>query len=659
MVLRESADKKNSSLNASGRRRSNSLNSSVDAKFLKPLSPLLRSSPRSAGNRTQPDSPTRAPKGNGSLSSSSLSNTSGNTTDVDVSLVSQKSSDSKKKGTKLKACPCNNSSDGKEWLVACPSCKQSWHTSCGNLKGALKLTQGYVDVIVNEWLCPWCYVCPFERPKKHPSAKNEQVLMEASISSAITQRLTESITELVERAIPKIDTSSIKTGLEELSSCINGIKAQIRQPNAGPPDTNLQTSAYQPAAKMHPAVKPEELTCPEPPYTEHIQNFLEVSEMEAVEATLNQLRDSKKFVEENGHSVFLFGHPYTYNGSKTPDKPEAMPPVLKSVAEKLQARLRLETPLNSVLINHYTTSASHLAKHSDNESVILADSQIVTLSVGGSRTIHFEHIHSKEENQLPPLEVENNSVYSMTRSSQAWYRHEVPCDSHENTERFSLTFRSVSDKFSRSLIIQGDSNTKDINFGEGSGRVGSSYPGKRIKAAKVDDINVNACVGYSNVFICCGTNNLRCEYIKSEVDIHRTVDMLESKLRSIKQLCPQAKIFVSPVLPSRIPSMNRHIMKFNDLVDVMLLRFFPDICFKDISSFLDNQGLLSTKLTRPGDKIHLNSRGIAKFVSHIKSCIYSKEIFCKYGDRHSPVNEWDHKFRQESAPTYMGPPWDP
>jgi hypothetical protein len=57
-------------------------------------------------------------------------------------------------------------------------------------------------------------------------------------------------------------------------------------------------------------------------------------------------------------------------------------------------------------------------------------------------------------------------------------------------ERYSLTFGSVSEKFQRSVLILDDSNTKDIKFGNSSGRVGASYPGKRVKAAKMNSIDV-------------------------------------------------------------------------------------------------------------------------------------------------------------------------
>lgn len=104
------------------------------------------------------------------------------------------------------------------------------------------------------------------------------------------------------------------------------------------------------------------------------------------------------------------------------------------------------------------------------------------------------------------------------------------------------------------------------------------------------------------------------------------VDELKFKLRVIKQLNPKAKIYVSPVLPNRIPRMNDNIIKYNCLVDTMLYECFPDVWFKGIYDFLDQNNLLSVRLTRTDDKIHLGPRGIARFVSYIKDCVYSREV---------------------------------
>jgi hypothetical protein len=286
--------------------------------------------------------------------------------------------------------------------------------------------------------------------------------------------------------------------------------------------------------------------------------------------------------------------------------------------------------------------------HSDDESTILAGSKIITISLGAQRTVVFEPKHDEQEEPVE-LEVKSNSIYLMSLESQGWYRHGIPQPKPDNTveERFSITFRTLSSKFKRSIILMGDSNTQEVNFGVGSGKVGASYPGKRERAARVRDISPEKCVGYQNIFLHCGTNDLRCENVSGESDVHKLVDELYHKLLVTKQLCPKASVFVVPVLPTRIRAMNSNIMLYNRLVSMMLNKCFPDVCFRSVSAFLDNQGLLNEKLTRRNDKIHLGPKGVARYVSLMKLCVFQRTKSRQYA-----------KFTQGSVQT-MGSPGTP
>ena len=150
---------------------------------------------------------------------------------------------------------------------------------------------------------------------------------------------------------------------------------------------------------------------------------------------------------------------------------------------------------------------------------------------------------------LASLSPESNSVYIMTRSSQAWYQHgigETRATAHQlpvQIGRYSITLRTVSRQSKRSTVIIGDSNTKPILFGCGAGTLGQSFPGTRIKASKITNIDPKSCVGYNNAVIVCGTNELRVENIKGSGDIHQLVDILHLKIQQIKKLCPDIKIF--------------------------------------------------------------------------------------------------------------------
>ncbi len=80
-----------------------------------------------------------------------------------------------------------------------------------------------------------------------------------------------------------------------------------------------------------------------------------------------------------------------------------------------------------------------------------------------------------------------------------------------------------------------------------------------------------------------------------------------------------------PVLPTRLPAMNKNIVMYNDMVDQMLHECLPEVWFPSLHHFLDENSLLSVGLTRANDSIHLGSRGIAKLVTTIKQCVYRRE----------------------------------
>ena len=535
---------------------------------------------------------------------------------------------SKKKKPKKSACPCGRSSAGRDWVIVCSvsDCKQHWHSSCANLKGANSLSQQQVEALTRPWQCPWCFTTSFPKLGSHSSTLNESSLLEKALSCSVIQSLNESLAETIKKSLPKpVDISNLEACLENLTKEVKEFKDQA-------PSLSNQFHRVVPKAPTH---EKRILKCPETPFEDYQTPYLSTEHVETLTDLLGYLKDSSDFIPEKGHNVKLYGEPYSYTGSHPDLEPDPIPDELKTIIDKLSSDLSLAERPNSVLINHYPASSrlepmdSHLAMHSDDESSILAESKIITLSIGACRKIVFEPKHHEKETGKVELDLNHNSMYVMTRTSQNWFRHGVPPVSPGECveERFSITFRTLKKQFKRSMLLIGDSNSKDVKYGEGSGRVGKSYPGRRVKAAKVENIDPKTCVGYSNAFIMCGTNDLRCENIKKESDIHTVVNTLKEKLIEIRQLCPDTKLFVIPVMPSRIVKMNHNIALYNELVDRMLFENFPDVWYQGIYSFLDNQGLLSIKLTRENDKIHLNDRGIARLVTYMKTCVFKRESY--------------------------------
>ena len=166
-------------------------------------------------------------------------------------------------------------------------------------------------------------------------------------------------------------------------------------------------------------------------------------------------------------------------------------------------------------------------------------------------------------------------------------------------------------------------------------KVGETYQGQRIKAARIKDIDPASCVGYANMVIVCGTNDLRDEHTKTDQDVIQLAELLRSKLTAVKQISPSTRVFVCPVLPTRRMKMNEKIVHFNRLCDEMLASCFADIWYPGVWQFLDSKHLLSPRLTRDRDDIHLNVKGIALLVRKIKLWIFEREVI----ERRSSVSE--------------------
>ena len=526
-------------------------------------------------------------------------------------------------------CPCLRNSLGKEWKFKCTRCNQQWHASCANLKGANDIEeetpqQAALDTILQSWLCPWCFTTNFPKPGTSTAAKMDQTLLDSVHYSRNIQVISDAISSAVNQSMPTLEISSLEVRLKRLSEEISDFQR-----------------SQEPGIHITSDPKPVSIPLPktiEPPIKDYKMDFLDEETLESVTSFLSDCKTSQKFVQKNGRMVLKFGESYMYSGDSSPPSSSEIPQPLITAIDKVTSHCKLTHKPNSVLINYYpppddVTLCNGLAFHSDDEPDILADSEIATISIGDVRKVSFRPIHSVVDTSDHPscLNPASNSLYIMTRSSQAWYQHSigsVPPSSQlpVQTGRYSITLRTISKQFKRSTVIIGDSNTKNIKFGSGTGTMGQSFPGMRAKASKISNIDPSLCIGYSNAVIVCGTNDLRTENLKSPNDVHQLVDILHLKLQQIQTICPRIKIFVTAVLPSRFPRMNKNIIMFNRLVYDMLESSLEQSVWQiGVYHFVDNKGLLAMNLTRNGDEIHLGNRGLSKFVSCVKHWVYVRE----------------------------------
>ena len=467
---------------------------------------------------------------------------------------------------------------------------------------------------------------------------------EASLMSESTNSLLRDISDKLEKL--NSDESSIAVGLSDLKQSVQSLQSTGCQTHSLPPRPPplVEHSASQPASSAHPQPLPipavpslpdQELEHGQVPFSNNRVDFITTDEATELTAFL----DTCDFKREGGHSVVSFGEPYEYTGSKSSSNVPPIPDIIKPLLEKVNS---LQTELytskyksgpnsapviNSCLINKYDGPNSFLPRHADHEVTIHPESSIFTVSLGQSCEVKFIERTSGTETVLPCPE---RSMYQMSRRSQEIFDHLIELGSVSSGVRYSLTFRAVSWRNKNATALLGDSNSGGLRFGSDKrGTFGELMPGQRFWAPRIEDINPVSCMGYTNVVLLCGINDVRQPDIKCEDDVADCYSKLKLKIKLIKKLSPSTKaVFVCRLLPTKDEQLNRKVDTFNRLIHFDLLRTCKDvICVGGFNQFAYNHMLadeLSREFDRHGrrDILHLNRSGTRVLAGLIKQSVF-------------------------------------
>ena len=493
----------------------------------------------------------------------------------------------------LSKCPCEGS-DLDSYKIKCSACKQHWHTPCANL-----LCSSFEEKMILElqktWHCPWCHVTPFVRPSGHPSFKNESVILGTVVSNAVSAKISEDMQiahTLSSESIKETIARAIKNSLEPITISIDQQVRRLEELKKP-----LLTQAIGGPSKQHQLHHVEEERAHSNP-TRYIEHHEENFVGEELTTELSEFLKTVQFKEVNGRSVASYGDDYDYTGRPDNNIP-AIPTPIKKVVELIQQEFLQFTSaktINQVIVNKYKSGSSFLPKHSDHEAEIKPDSEIFTVSLGCTRTITFRDERAKPgtEGRDKELEVSDKSIYIMSQPSQRFWSHRMDTvateeeeegeeeeEEEELPERVSLTFRTVGGNFKNSTVIIGDSNTKHLRFSSGQakekGTFGYMLPGKRVEAFHLRSVNPEDCIGYQNVIIHCGINDIRnrspgrLPNDPEPADIQANFSILRKKVLDIKALCPKIAVFVSPILPTKSVNLNSRAVEFNQHLTEFLL----------------------------------------------------------------------------------------
>ena len=566
--------------------------------------------------------------------------------EIDVTNITRNSSKTPTKPakTQLGKCPCRQSNES-SWKLKCTACKQIWHTDCVNLKTACAIPESVILSLEKSWTCPWCFRTPILRPPGHPSCTNENQLIGTVIADSVCEKVREDISH---NLLPEFQLSVdnlIKLRLKEVSETV---EAQVNSIKEDMKDlAELKSKLLASDITEHPTANP----CPIPRIsplvinpTSHIkeyrENFLSADETTELKTMLEAL----PFSTVSGRSVASFGEEYHYNGAPKSNSSD-IPNPIKSIIKKIHDDpLYSDEKINQVVINKYNRNA-HLPEHSDNESTVRPHSNIFTVTIGHALPIVFRNKVTQEDSTLEPAE---GSLYAMSMESQHHWSHRIDMADLIDASRYSITFRSVGKNYKNSTIIIGDSNTKHLKFSTGQhremGTFGYNMPGERVETFHISQIDERKCLGYRNIVIHCGINDIRDNSPGRQMSDPQPTEVKEhfnnliQKIENIKNMCPNSSIVVNPLLPTKSQNLNQRVLKFNSLLFEFLAN---DIRGEGVRStnfreFVDHEhgvlkeeyGVWDTKSNNYSkrDILHMGKLGIRLLARIIRDSVYTKLV---------------------------------
>ena len=129
------------------------------------------------------------------------------------------------------------------------------------------------------------------------------------------------------------------------------------------------------------------------------------------------------------------------------DKLTKLQSTLQLYLDQLNHDLNIKIPqINSCLINLYRDGNDVISPHSDNIDSFGHFPTIIILSIGETRTLHFEvkqkYLKTNPELKLynKQIKLEDGSLFIMAGSSQQYFYHSIQKEETLNP-RYSLTFR--------------------------------------------------------------------------------------------------------------------------------------------------------------------------------------------------------------------------
>ncbi len=165
-----------------------------------------------------------------------------------------------------------------------------------------------------------------------------------------------------------------------------------------------------------------------------------------------------------------------------------------------------------------------------------------------------------------------------------------------------------------------------------NGTFGNAMPGHREAAFTVDELDAAKCLGYNNIVVHCGVNDVRKPDIQTNDHVRDIYIKFKSKINQILHVNKRARVYINLLLPTKLDACNTKIKYFNSLIIEDLCKTYQRVRIIDChKTFCDSNGSLAKNLSREFDRdnkpdyLHLNNGGLKVLSVAIKNAIFYKK----------------------------------
>lgn len=155
----------------------------------------------------------------------------------------------------------------------------------------------------------------------------------------------------------------------------------------------------------------------------------------AVFDILNDQLNWQYAYNNNGRKDWTGGLDYYFSGQL--HRAEPLHPLVEQIMEKINHDFGLR--LNSCYANKYETGNDKISWHSDDETQIIENQPIVSLSLGASRKFWFKNLNKHKTHDFW---IHDADLCIMGKDSQINYQHCIKEEKLVTEPRISLTFRA-------------------------------------------------------------------------------------------------------------------------------------------------------------------------------------------------------------------------